>query len=332
MKQLVKFTSILALSTFLSACGDINGVPDAAQAQERSGNLRVYAGPGAITSSDVTQIKYTVKACAGSGSDFEATAVVPLNKTMVLPGGIGQFENAPLDKNSAHLFADHFQVLDAGCYDVTAIPLNAEKKPSEKCSQAQTTGLNVLAGATTESMLIVQCQAPDPGALDTITVINHEPRITNITFKRLTDKHELVDGNKFACGFENIACVTASDPDHDPLSVHVHASINEDDSLCEVSQIEEGTMARDESCYRITCSTGGRVDLNAVVFDMLRDDAKKLISFEEYFKAKGDPKSSRSEISFMSYLGGKDDCEEPCEHKEKECPADDDNCEEDHAN
>lgn len=329
MQKFATLTSVLAMSTLLAACGDVDGAPAAgADAEEnRNGSLRVYAGPGAAKTSDVALIKYTVTSCAGAEVEFENTAIVPLDKNMVLPGGIGQFEDAPLDNQSAHLFADHFQVLHAGCYDVVAVPLKADQQPSENCLQASASGLNVLEGATTETMLIVQCQTPDPGGLDVVTVVNHEPQITNIVFKTPGEDGELVDGSKFACGFENHVCVIAHDPDKDPMKFELFTSIGGNDGACRVNQLPRGEEATPgEYCFKIECDMGGRVDIKATVFDMLRDESKSLITFEEYFANLGDPKSSRAELAFMSYLGGQADCETPCEPEPEPAPEPEPDC------
>lgn len=326
MQKIATLTSVLAMSTLLAACGDVDGAPAAgADAEHRNGSLRVYSGPGAAKTSDVALIKYTVTSCAGAAVEFVNTAIVALDKQMVLPGGIDQFKDAPLHNKSSHLFADHFQVLPAGCYDVVAQPLKADKQPSQHCQQASASGLNVIEAATTETMLLVQCQTPDPGGLDSITVINHEPQITNITFKRTDKDGKLVEGSKFACGFDNHICVLAHEPDNDPMKFKLSTSIAGDDGACTVDPLPRGEEATPgEQCFKISCNSGGRVDIKATVFDMIRHESKGLITFEEYFSSIGDAKSSRAELAFMSYLGGQKDCEKPCETKPEpkkpDCP------------
>lgn len=313
-------TSMLAMTTLFAACGDVDGVPADQQLEmneARNGALRVFAGPRVRQTSPVSFIEYTITACDAAQSDFSVSAVVALEKEMVLPGGIGKFEDSPLDHNSSHLFADLFQVLDPGCYDVTGTPLDADKNPLEQCSGAESKGLEVLEGATTEAMMIVHCQTKDPGALDVVTVVNHEPRITDITFKK-KGEGELVDGSKFVCGHENIFCVEARDADSDPLQVNVAASIDGNAEGCMVASADSPEKAdMNEFCFHVKCDTAGRVDLDVTVYDMVRNEAKELITFEEYFANAGAPKNSRAEMSFMTYLGG----DEACDDKEH-CPDD----------
>lgn len=325
--KIASITSMLAMSTLFVACADVDSLPAEQQQQAqmdeqgRSGNLRVYAAPR-VRESGVKFIEYTIKACAGSGSDFSHTAVVAIDSEMTLPGGFKHFEDNPLDHKSSHLFADHFQVLEAGCYDVTGIPLDADKNVIESCSTAASNGLQVVASNTTEALMIVQCQSPDPGAVDVVTVVNHEPRITDIVFKKKTSTG-LEDGSKFVCGYENHFCVEARDSDHDPLEFRVSATIEGAAAPCEVKQLENpDNVAVEETCFHIKCDESGRIDLDVTVFDLVRDADKKLITFEDYFDAKGTPKNSRAHMSFMTYLGGEEACDKPCE---KKCP-DTDQC------
>lgn len=313
--KFLSLTSLLALSTALSACGDINGVP-AEYSELRGGSVRAIAGLRADAGAEVVSIHYTVEACDGSG--VVASATIPLEKNMVLPGALGSFQDNPLDKDSAHRFSDFFKVLDAGCYNVTAQPIGADELASENCSAAEAKDLNVLEGATTEAVLIVQCETPDPGALDVVTVINNEPRITDIVFKTVDETEALVDGSKFTCGLENRVCVQAHDPDHDPLSFELVAKLNNSEENCTVEQIPtRGAAQTQEQCFKINCIAPGKVELSATVFDMVRNQDKELITFEDYFTSLGQTKTSRAHIGFMTYLGGDENCEEHCPEDEE---------------
>lgn len=313
--KLLSFTTLIALSTALSACGDINGVP-AEYTELRSGSVRALTGLRSDTAADVVAIEYTVTTCDGSGAAI--SAVIPLESDMVLPGALDTFKDNPLDKDSAHRFADFFQVLDAGCYNVTAQPINSNELPSEHCTGASAENLTVLEGATTEAVLIVQCNTPDPGALDVVTVVNNEPRITNIVFKKKDDSGKLVNGGKYTCGLENYACVVAYDPDRDPLHFGIEAMLENGAGDCAVEEVPERyTIEQQEKCFKISCTVPGKVNLKATVFDMVRDPDLNLITFEDYFEAIGQPKTSRAQIGFMTYLGGDENCEDPCPPDEK---------------
>jgi hypothetical protein len=71
----------------------------------------------------------------------------------------GRFDNSPLDKNSAHPFADLFELLPVGCYDVTVAPLDAKSNPSTDCATVIAQDVEVRASNTTEVFLSVSARA-----------------------------------------------------------------------------------------------------------------------------------------------------------------------------
>ena len=90
---------------------------------------------------------------------------------ILIPGGITELEGSPLDKDSGHLFADHFETLAPGCYDVTTTPLTASGEVSEDCTPAFKKAVGVNEGVTTEIFLINQCSGSDPGGNRNISFI-----------------------------------------------------------------------------------------------------------------------------------------------------------------
>lgn len=319
-QKILSSTAMLALSCAFFSCGDVSPAQHGVlqQNQERSGSLRFSAAPADKANSDVAFVEYRVSAC-GSANQVLASAIVPLSPGMVLPGGFKNFEDNPLDHDSAHRFADFFHLFREGCYNVVAIPLSEGQNPSKKCLSARKEGLIVKEGFTTETMLIIQCESPDPGAIDVAAVLNHEPKITDVKFKK-RGKDGLEAGSKFACGFHNIVCVTTEDPDNDPLRFGFELSVNGDAESCSIEPENPEMNSGLERCFKFTCDDQGRVDIKVTVHDLLRVADKNLITFEDYFKAQGDPKPSRAEFDFMSYLGGDEACEEPCEVKPKPKP------------
>src|SRR5688500_16066359 len=95
-----------------------------------------------------------------------------------------------------------------GCYDVIATPMTEGGVPSARCDAAWEKKVEVVEGETTEILLINQCHGKDPGALDAIATLNHEPEIGDVSFEE----------SKFiACGDTQVVCATVTDPDNDPL-------------------------------------------------------------------------------------------------------------------
>ncbi|MBA2662896.1 MAG: hypothetical protein H0U74_11410 [Bradymonadaceae bacterium] len=151
---------------------------------------------------DVAAVRFSIETCAGelmfSGDkDFEE---------LMLPGGMPAFELGPFDATSQHLFADHFMVLGAGCYNVAVQPLTSTGGTSEACTEARAQGVMVEDGRTTEIMLVSQCKAPPVGAVDVIGAINVAPMIEALEFEKFTRQCR-----------ENVICAIASDGNADGL-------------------------------------------------------------------------------------------------------------------
>lgn len=152
---------------------------------------------------DVAGFHFTIAECETGEVVDEATKDL---EDLVLPGMIPQFDNAPFDERSRHLFSDYFTTLDPGCYDVTAQPVDAAGADSEDCDSETKTGVEVVAGKTTEVLLVSQCEGAKTGGLDVVVALNHPPKLKDIDFEKFN----------FACKKVQ-ACATAVDPDGDPL-------------------------------------------------------------------------------------------------------------------
>ncbi len=232
-----------------------------------------------------------------SGDTWEATADF---EDMYLPGGIPTFEEKPYDSESTHLFSDHAFFLPAGCYDVVVTPLDQEGNPSDECHPAHRDGLPVWDGQTTETTLISQCEGPDRGLADVIATINHPPRIDDVTYSP----------SKFVATCEGVdVCVTASDPDNDPLEFVWE-------------QTSGGTLAAGPTIARTAnldgsvteCATivpGGieAYEFEVTVYDLAYDDSNDLVRIEQLLSAQGDPHESRDSAEFPLYSGV--DCTPP---------------------
>ena len=174
---------------------------------------------------DVVRVAFDIVrvSCAGEAfTPLTRSAVVEL-LNMDLPNDVVDVESVV--SGAGHRFTDHFELLPAGCYDVTIRPLGADGSLSTSCVATTRKGVEVRDGKTTEILLLSQCGeeantgdndgSGDSGAiggktggLDTIAALNHAPVLRALTF----------NPSKFAaaCSTTTI-CATAYDADGDDL-------------------------------------------------------------------------------------------------------------------
>ncbi|MDJ0763907.1 MAG: MopE-related protein [Myxococcota bacterium] len=233
--------------------------------------------------SDIANIRYTITSC---GKPDSSLVVVRPLEDQLIPGNIYDLQNTPLEEESGHLFADLFQSLTPGCYDIHVQPLNELGKASEVCAPAWKEDVMVLEAQTTEVLLIIQCAGSDPGAIDAIAAINHEPNLDEVYFVE----------SKFVCGSAERICMNATDVDNDPLEFELIAPEG-----CEVALVE--TEVEDDACFDLTCHDWGRFDLGARVYDLAwKDDT--LIRIEDWLALEGYPHESHGELNFYAYFDG----------------------------
>jgi hypothetical protein len=154
------------------------------------------------SSHDVTAVKFDVVAAGGSCSDTPlASATIPL-------------EDEPLPASVAgpgsgmHRFADRLFLLPPGPCRVCATPL-AGAAPSMECARAEAAA-EVVAGQTSEILLVSQCRGQATGGLDVVVGLNDPPVIGALD----------IAPSKFITVCQSAAlAVSASDPDGDDLSV-----------------------------------------------------------------------------------------------------------------
>jgi len=131
---------------------------------------------------------------------------------ILFPGRIEFLEGAPFDANSMHQGADFFVALDAGCFEVTAAPASEISvdawTPSLDCSTAESGGLEVIDGYTTEVTLISQCEGELVGALDTLVLLNKPPVVIPNIENKFNNQCEPVE-----------ICAEAWDPNDDPIEI-----------------------------------------------------------------------------------------------------------------
>jgi hypothetical protein len=113
----------------------------------------------------------------------------------------------PEGGGEAHPFADALFMLPVGDYRVCVAPLTAEGEPSRECRPDEGMA-SVIADATTEILLVMQCKGDPAGGLDVIAALNDPP-----TIERLH-----IEPSKFITVCERARIlVGAADPNGDAL-------------------------------------------------------------------------------------------------------------------
>ena len=234
--------------------------------------------------------------------------VVPANivtasedlEDMYFPGAGSIFEDAPYDADSQHLFSDHFFWLPEGCYDILVQPVTADGEISEDCASASLSGVSVTDGATTEVVLISQCEGDLGGGLDVVATINHPPQIVGLTY----------DPSKFICEDTTTVCITSWDPDGDPLESALRISDGVTVVWTSTSTSDEGLT---EWCYELAFDGPGDYNIGFTVNDMGYDADGNPVTIASLLAAQGDPSSSNDFISFPVHVLAEDDCISFCE-------------------
>jgi len=211
---------------------------------------------------------------------------------MMLPGGIPAWENSPLDKASEHPFADHFEALPAGCYDVTATPLSANGTASTECAAGFANDVGVFDGLTTEIFMISQCKGEEVGAIDSVVALNRPPTLVSLEYSPSKFIH---------AGSKTTVCVTATDPDGDPLKVEWDQIGG---SLCGATVISSDINASGiTQCADIAPMEAGDYLFDVRIYDLLHDENNKLTTFEAWLKLHGYPNTSHDSLRFPVYAG-----------------------------
>ena len=267
---------------------------------ERSGSgetgLALAAAANAGDKTDVALMRYSIDRIAcEDGEQIDAlnrTITVRL-ENMMLPGGIPAFENSPLDKNSAHPFSDHFEVVPAGCYNINAMPLNKNGDTSADCAAAWANGIQVLDGETTEVALISQCKGAAVGAVDTTVALNQPPTLLDLTYTPSKFIH---------AGDKDVICVTADDPNGDPVEF---AWAQTNGPTCDTPRVLFSLKYGNKTteCVQIGPKNAGSYMFQVKIYDLLRDENNNLIRFEQWLREHGYPNDSHDSLRFPLYAG-----------------------------
>lgn len=276
----MKFALTLFICAAAAACAPAEESP----ADAPLGQTGLHLRSDILADTDVAGMAYTVTGvdCA-TGQALDPPLVIEARKDLedvLLPGGHPGFEDAPFDAASEHLFADNFELVPAGCYDVAVQPIDAAGEPSVDCAAARASGVEVLDGQTTEILLINQCRNDPMGGLDAIAALNHAPQLLDVRY----------DPSKFTCGDSTRICVTASDPDTDPLQLTVGAPEGVAVALDPAETDEAGVFTQ---CATITVPAPGEYTLDLAVFDLMHDARGELITIESIVAAAGQTSHDR---------------------------------------
>ena len=263
---------------------DDDGPDDGEEVQESDMELTVDIKGG----TDVAGFKFTISECGGAVVKQEVKSL----EDMVMPGMIPEFENAPFDETSEHLFADYYTMLPAGCYDIIVQPISkkmnkADYEYSKDCSAASAKNVEVKKDKTTEILLVSQCKGPERGGLDVIAALNHAPVLKELKFQKFNQECDKVK-----------ICATAYDPDGDPiefewkqlkgpkLSTPIHVKDTKRaicDGTCTIDEYEDYIKAGHKKvtqCADLKLGKTGDYKFKLSVFDLYWDDGQ-LVRFED---------------------------------------------------
>jgi len=246
---------------------------------------------------DVALVRYTVDRVSCGGESFDALhqeIEVPLFGFTVI-GGTPGFDWSPIAEGSEHFFADLFLPVPSGCYDITAQPITETGDPSLECSSASLNGVLIQQGKISEVVLISQCNNKDTVQVaNNTTIFNTGPAVKGVQY----DPHKQVPKCQ-----EQTICVTATDPENDPLQfdwvISVGDPVASGPTLVSHTPNVDGSVTE---CRKITPGTAGGRTINVTVYDMMIDKVTgSLIRFEDYFTSIGDPKDSHRTLDLPSY-------------------------------
>lgn len=265
--------------------------------QEQTGQtgMAIASAVDTTQGTDVALIEYQIDriACeAGEKFDALSRRISVRLEDMLLPGGVSAWENSPLDKGSKHPFADHFEVLPAGCYDVVATPEAADQALSKDCAAAFSNGVQVNDGLTTEVFLISQCKGSPVGALDSVIALNKPPQLTQLTF---TPSKFITQGQK------TTVCATATDANNDPLQF---AWVQLGGAMCGATVISnQNQNGGTTECVDIEPMKAGSYEFEVQIYDLVHDQSGALIRIEDWLKQHGYPNTSHASLRFPVYVG-----------------------------
>lgn len=276
----------------LAACSPAEeGQPQGPAIEQTGMNLRTDV----LGDTDVAGMGYAITPvdCDTGEVAGEVIELIRDLEDILLPGGHPGFEDRPFDAASAHLFADAFQALPVGCYDVVATPLDADGQPSGDCAPASAQGVAVADGQVTEVTLISQCQGDDTlGAIDALVALNHEPSLVDAYYA----------DSKFTCQNQATLCVVAEDVDQDPLVLQTRAG---DDVVLTLAEPQVNEAGQSVFCVTVEVPGPGEYPITLSVLDQAYDADGNLVPIEGLL---GEGQTSRASITMPVHAMGADAC------------------------
>ena len=194
-------------------------------------------------------------------------------KEVMLPGGFEKFEDRPFDADSHHQFADYLKLVDAGCYDVSVVPVDKYDKPIETCTKATQQAVPVYPGEMTEITLISQCEGAEKGLLDVVAAINTAPSL--VDFKIIDNKFSACDKDEKKT--EVKVCAVAEDPEKDPMYFKWEPEPKDISVKTELGESQYGECAT----YKLGESVQ---DYKLTVFDKFIDEYGNPVRAETWYK------------------------------------------------
>lgn len=271
------------------ACGSEDALKEDPSLGETG--LRLVASTEASDDVAAMRFEYQPVDCdSGTPTGPAIIAESPLS-SFKIPGGIPELEDRPLDTESEHLFADNFENVEPGCYNVTASPIQEDGSPAKFCFPASKPGVVAVEGETTEILLINQCKGRDNAAIDVIAALNHEPEVVGVEFEE----------SKFvSCGQGQVICAEAADADNDPLEF-VWTLTGGPSAIgpTVVSRSHDDETGITTECVEYMPSGPGRYDVHVRVYDLVHDGSG-LVHIEDY-TAEGH--ESHADLNFHFYVG-----------------------------
>jgi hypothetical protein len=250
---------------------------------------------------DVSAFDFTFTRVSCAGEAFipwqthkvESLADAHITGATQVPGNV-------LDANAAHLFADRFQTLAAGCYDVIAQPVTNAGTSSADCAAAFAKHVQVTDGQTAEVTLYSQCNGGDAtGFIDALGILNHRPFVSDLS----------ISPSKFVnlCTGTTptqTLCATANDKDHDPITFAWQQTsgpaVQSGPTVISTSLPDaNGDVIQ---CVEVVLAAAGKVTFDVTVYDMVKDPAGPgYITFDAFYAQNGYPYTSHWTGNFPLY-------------------------------
>ena len=295
-----KRSHMLSILVRCSGCVAVLGLLGGGCAVSASGSSDAPVGVSAarlsvdlaalLATTDVTALRFTATrvSCSGEATSSEVVTSDAAIEDLALPVMNPELSGKPLAPDSNHVFADKLVELEPGCYDISLNPLAAGGGPSSKCAQAKASHVQIFPEATTEIVLVSQCQNPAEGAGDFATALNEPPSLSDLANPRFVDR----------CQPARV-CITASDPDQDPIEFVWSASANSNAHLAtpvvnSTTTLSPGVI---QQCVSVVAEAVGTYQLTVSAYDeALRAGVPTRI--EDLLQAAGTPAPSHSSVTF----------------------------------